>query len=160
MHQSPSHNVPISILLNFSEGPPAPIAKKEPEPEPVKPVVVNVRSNFNPLAHFTPSVQVDKDGKASVKVTLPDNITRYRGSLLFHLFSYLVYGVASSADGHYFGLHDSTFLCWCIIKYLGLITAQLPILLRPTPPRFLSCGDSCEFPIIVQNLTTKKLKLK
>jgi hypothetical protein len=37
-----------------------------------------VRSNFNPLANFTPSVPVDKKGKARVKVSIPDNLTRYR----------------------------------------------------------------------------------
>ena len=39
---------------------------------------VMVRSNFNPLANFTPSVKVDSTGKATIHVNIPDNLTRYR----------------------------------------------------------------------------------
>jgi uncharacterized protein YfaS (alpha-2-macroglobulin family) len=41
-----------------------------------------------------------------------------------------------------------------------LITARLPVVVRATPPRYLNFGDSCEFPIVVQNLTENDLKVK
>jgi len=44
--------------------------------EPDKPIAV--RSNFNPLATFEPSAVTDASGSATVKFTLPDNLTRYR----------------------------------------------------------------------------------
>ena len=37
-----------------------------------------VRSNYDPLALFAPEVRTDENGQASVTVTLPDNLTRYR----------------------------------------------------------------------------------
>ncbi len=37
-----------------------------------------MRTNFNPLAVFAPSVVTDDQGEASVAVKLPDNLTRYR----------------------------------------------------------------------------------
>ena len=33
------------------------------------------------------------------------------------------------------------------------ITARLPLMVRPSPPRFLNFGDSFELPVIVQNQT-------
>src|SRR5262249_40063378 len=39
---------------------------------------IRARIDFNPLAAFTPSVTTDSDGKASIKIKLPDNLTRYR----------------------------------------------------------------------------------
>ena len=37
-----------------------------------------MRTDFNPLAVFAPSVRTDADGQAQVPVKLPDNLTRYR----------------------------------------------------------------------------------
>jgi hypothetical protein len=39
---------------------------------------INLRSNFNALAIFAPSVKTDSNGKATVEVKVPDNLTRYR----------------------------------------------------------------------------------
>ena len=44
------------------------------EPEPA----IAIRSNFNPLAAFAPSVKTDGQGRATVSVKMPDNLTRYR----------------------------------------------------------------------------------
>lgn len=44
---------------------------------------IAVRSNFDPLANFTPSVKVDKDGIARIPITIPDNLTKYK--LLLYL---------------------------------------------------------------------------
>src|SRR5574338_507290 len=39
---------------------------------------IAIRTNFNPLAAFSPAVKTGPDGKAIVDVKLPDNLTRYR----------------------------------------------------------------------------------
>ena len=39
---------------------------------------LTVRTNFNALALFSPSVRTDASGVAHVNVALPDNLTRYR----------------------------------------------------------------------------------
>lgn len=46
------------------------------EPGPI----IAVRSNFNPLANFTPAVQVGEDGATDILVKIPDNLTRYRSA--------------------------------------------------------------------------------
>ena len=88
-----------------------------------------MRENFNALATFAPAVPTDSDGRAIVKVKLPDNLTRYR-----------VMAVAV-AGGRQFGMNESA------------ITARLPLMVRPSAPRFLNFGDKFEFPVVVQNQT-------
>jgi uncharacterized protein YfaS (alpha-2-macroglobulin family) len=88
-----------------------------------------LRANFDALALFAPSVVTDAAGRASVEVTLPDNLTRYR-----------VMAVAV-AGTRQFGKGESA------------ITARLPLMARPSPPRFLNFGDRFELPVTVQNQT-------
>lgn len=90
---------------------------------------IRARHDFNALAVFAPSVPTDIKGRAEVKVKLPDNLTRYR-----------VMAVAA-AGGKQFGSAESS------------ITARMPLMVRPSAPRFLNFGDSFEFPIVVQNQT-------
>ena len=90
---------------------------------------IALRQNFNALAIFAPSVRTDANGRAQVQVKLPDNLTRYR-----------VMAVAV-AGGRQFGSGEST------------ITARLPLMARPSAPRFLNFGDRFELPIVVQNQT-------
>ena len=87
------------------------------------------RKNFSPLALFAPHVAVDAAGHASVPLTLPDNLTRYR-----------IMAVVAAGDRQ-FGASEST------------ITARLPLMVRPSAPRFLSFGDRFELPVLVQNQT-------
>jgi alpha-2-macroglobulin len=94
---------------------------------------IHLRENFNALAVFAPSVRTDANGRAQVQVKLPDNLTRYR-----------VMAVAV-AGGKQFGMGESS------------ITARLPLMARPSAPRFLNFGDRFELPIIVQNQTDKPL---
>lgn len=84
------------------------------------------RSNFNPLAAFIPAAVSDAAGKVSVPVKLPDNLTRYRI-------------MAVAARDRFFGEGE------------GSLVARLPLMLRPSAPRFLNFGDRFEFPIVVQN---------
>ena len=88
---------------------------------------VDVRSNFDALALFQPSVTTDADGLASIDLTLPDSLTRYRVMVV----------AVSGADR--FGSAESN------------ITARLPLAVRPSAPRFANFGDSFELPVVVQN---------
>jgi uncharacterized protein YfaS (alpha-2-macroglobulin family) len=90
---------------------------------------IRIRQNFNALAVFAPSVQKDVNGRAEVKVKMPDSLTRYR-----------VMAVAV-AGGKQFGSGESA------------ITARLPLMVRASAPRFLNFGDKFEFPVVVQNQT-------
>ncbi len=93
-----------------------------------------VRRDYDPLALFAPDVRTDADGRASVPVTLPDNLTRYRVM------------VVAVAGGKYFGSGES-----------GL-TGRLPLMVRPSAPRFLNFGDSFELPVVLQNQTGEAME--
>ena len=90
---------------------------------------IRLRENFNALAVFSPSVHTDANGRAQVQLKLPDNLTRYR-----------VMAVAVG-DGKQFGSGESA------------ITARLPLMARPSAPRFLNFGDRFDLPIVLQNQT-------
>ncbi len=90
---------------------------------------IALRTDFNPLAAFAPVVKTDAQGHGQVEVKLPDNLTRYR-----------VIAVAV-VGGKEFGKGEST------------ITARLPLMVRPSPPRFLNFGDRFELPVVLQNQT-------
>src|SRR5205085_11384789 len=96
---------------------------------------IRTRENFDALATFAASVPTDSDGRASVKVKLPDNLTRYR-----------IMAVAV-AGGKQFGGGEST------------ITARLPLMARPSAPRFLNFGDKFELPVVIQNQTDAPMEV-
>ncbi len=95
---------------------------------------INIRSDFNPLATFAPTVRTGSDGEARVPIKLPDNLTRYR-----------VMVVAVDQKGNQFGTGESN------------ITARLPLMVRPSAPRFLNFGDKFELPVVLQNQTDAPL---
>jgi uncharacterized protein YfaS (alpha-2-macroglobulin family) len=97
---------------------------------PEAPRPINVRSNFDPLAVFAPVVRTGPDGQARVHVDLPDNLTRYR-----------IMVVAVDSGGNRFGIAESN------------LTARLPLMVRPSAPRFLNFGDRLELPVVLQNQT-------
>lgn len=94
-------------------------------PEPIR-----IRVDFNPLANFSPSVRTDFSGRARVSIKLPDNLTRYR-----------IMVVAVDASGKKFGTGEAN------------LTARLPLMARPSAPRFLNFGDTFELPVVLQNQT-------
>ncbi|MGH9856132.1 MAG: alpha-2-macroglobulin family protein, partial [Blastocatellia bacterium] len=96
---------------------------------------IRARTDFNALAFYAASLPTDANGRASVKVKLPDNLTRYR-----------VMAVAVAGEKQ-FGVGESA------------ITARLPIMARPSAPRFLNFGDKIELPVVVQNQTNQPLKV-
>jgi uncharacterized protein YfaS (alpha-2-macroglobulin family) len=91
---------------------------------------IAMRTNFNPLATFSPSVRTGFDGMARVQIKLPDNLTRYR-----------IMVVAVDNNGNQFGMGESN------------LTARLPLMVRPSAPRFLNFGDKFELPVVLQNQT-------
>ena len=114
---------PMMMRTAAAMPPPAPGGGGE-APKPIA-----VRSNFDALATFVPAALTDADGHVKVPVALPDNLTRYR-----------VMAVAF-AGGKQLGKGESA------------ITARLPLMLRPSPPRFLNFGDVFELPVVLQNQT-------
>ncbi|MCB9766060.1 MAG: hypothetical protein H6739_40165 [Alphaproteobacteria bacterium] len=90
---------------------------------------IAVREDLSALALFSPHVQTDAQGHAEVPLALPDSLTRYR----------LV--AVAVAGAQQFGVGESH------------VTARKPIMLRPSPPRFLNFGDRMELPLVVQNQT-------
>ena len=97
---------------------------------------IAIRSNFNPLAAFAPSVRTGANGKATVSVKVPDNLTRYR-----------IVAIAVAGDKQ-FGKGESA------------LTARLPLMVRPAPPRFLNFGDKFSLPVTVQNQTDSPMKVR
>ncbi|MCL4562892.1 MAG: DUF6049 family protein, partial [Chloroflexi bacterium] len=91
---------------------------------------IRMRVDFNPLALFAPSVTTDENGQARVAVKVPDNLTRYR-----------VMAVAVDSTGRFFGSAEAN------------LTARLPLMVRPSAPRFLNFGDRFELPVVLQNQT-------
>jgi len=125
---------------------PSPVAAMAMEEKPKEPEEgsvgsqpngpIAVRKNFDALAVFAPDVPTDADGRALVKVKVPDNLTRYR-----------VMAVALSGANH-FGSGESS------------ITARLPLMVRMSPPRFLNFGDTFELPVVLQNQTDEPLEVR
>ena len=95
---------------------------------------IRIRMDFNPLATFAPQVRTDSNGKARVRVVVPDNLTRYR-----------VMVVAVDKSGSQFGSAESN------------LTARLPLMVRPSAPRFLNFGDRFELPVVLQNQTDEPM---
>ncbi len=92
---------------------------------------LSVRQNFNALAIFAASVPTDAQGRAQVKVKLPDNLTRYRVTAV------------SVSGGKLAGSGQSA------------ITARKELMARPSAPRFLNYGDAAELPVVLQNQTDR-----
>lgn len=103
-------------------------ALAEPSSEPIR-----TRLDFSALALFAGALVTDAQGRAQVTLKLPDNLTRYR-----------VMAVAA-AGARQFGLGEST------------LSARLPLMVRPSAPRFLNFGDRFELPVVVQNQTDAPL---
>ncbi len=97
---------------------------------------ISIRSNFNPLAAFSPAVKTDANGKAVVEIQVPDNLTRYR-----------IVAISTAGDKQ-FGKGESA------------LTARLPLMVRPSPPRFLNFGDTFKLPVVVQNQTDAPMTVK
>jgi alpha-2-macroglobulin len=109
----------------------APAPEAPPDADDDSPIAI--RTDFNPLAIFAPEVNTDASGRATVTVRVPDNLTRYR-----------IMVVAVEGDNR-FGAAEAN------------ITARLPLMVRPSAPRFLNFGDRFELPIVLQNQTDESM---
>jgi alpha-2-macroglobulin len=96
---------------------------------------IGVRTDFDALALWDPSVVTDANGAATIDVTVPDNLTRYR-----------VMVVASAGEAQ-FGSGDAN------------LTARLPLMVRPSAPRFANFGDRFDLPVVVQNQTDQPMEV-
>ena len=99
------------------------------------PTTFKVRTNFDALALFAPTVVTDEQGKATVSVKLPDNLTRYR-----------IIALATSGVKQ-FGKGESS------------LVARQPLQIRPSAPRFLNFGDRCQLPVVVQNQSDQAVEV-
>ncbi len=111
---------------------PEPQAERKAEKAPDVPKEFSVRTDFRALAAFLPNVTTDATGHAQVSFKLPDSLTRYR-----------VMVVASSGHNQ-FGSEEEA------------VTARLPLMVRPSPPRFLNFGDTFELPVVLQNQSNQE----
>ena len=109
----------------------APMAEADLAATPQEPI--SLRENFDALAVWSPSVRTNSNGRATVDVKLPDNLTRYRVTAI------------SVDTGKRFGKSESN------------ITAKQPLMVRPSAPRFLNFGDRLDLPVVVQNQTDKDM---
>jgi len=119
---------PMRMMAQAKVGAVAETVAVEESPAPIA-----LRTDFRALALFAARLPTDAAGRAQVEVALPDSLTRFR-----------VMAVAASGDRS-FGAGEAT------------LTARLPLMVRPSPPRFLNFGDRVELPVVVQNQTDAPL---
>ncbi|MGI9600686.1 MAG: alpha-2-macroglobulin family protein [Acidimicrobiales bacterium] len=127
---------PATTTAGFNQGAEEDYAGRDPGDDAAPDTPIDVRDNFDALALFTPDETTGTDGTLSVDVDLPDSLTRYR-----------VMAVAV-ADTDSFGSGEAN------------LTARLPIMVRPSAPRFLNFGDTFELPVLVQNQTDQDLDVE
>ncbi len=103
------------------------------------PAGVEIRQEFSDTAYWNASVVTDKDGKASVTLKLPDNLTTWvmRGV-----------GVGSHPDGSLLLVGEGT----------AELVSTKPLLIRPVAPRFFVVGDRAELAAVVNNNTDATLQ--
>jgi uncharacterized protein YfaS (alpha-2-macroglobulin family) len=132
-------NMEESVMMEMDMAAEAPMAAMEAAPtaDSGATQAITIRSDFNPLANFSPSITTDAHGEATVNVKLPDNLTRYR-----------IIAIAVDDSGTKFGTSESS------------ITARLPLMVRPSAPRFLNFGDEFELPVVLQNQTDDDLSVQ
>lgn len=95
-----------------------------------------LRQDFNPLALWVGKLATDAQGVGRAPFKLPDNLTRYR-----------VVAIAGDRLSR-FGKGEST------------LTARLPLMVRPSFPRFLNFGDSASLSLLLQNQTDRPLQVQ
>lgn len=94
-----------------------------------------LRREFRSLAFFAGAATTDARGQVSLPFRLPHNLTRYRITAL------------AAAGERAFGLADTS------------LKVRLPVMARPSPPRFLNAGDEFELPIVLVNLESEPAEL-
>lgn len=140
-HQAMAKPMASSPFKDAPAPPPAPPGRADKKAEkeksgkqaPDKPITM--RSDFSALAAFVPKLVTDARGRTEASVKLPDNLTRYR-----------IMAVVASGENR-FGSGE------------GAVTARLPLMVRPSAPRFLNFGDRFSLPVVLQNQTASPLEV-
>jgi len=96
-----------------------------------------VRRLFRDTAYWNAAVVTGKDGRASVDVDLPDNLTTW---------SLSARGVTGASTQVGVGRNE--------------ITSTMAVLVRPVLPRFLVVGDTAQLETVVNNRTDKEVRVK
>ncbi|WP_455210457.1 alpha-2-macroglobulin family protein [Kaarinaea lacus] len=78
---------------------------------------VTVRKNFKVVPYYNPAIKVDKSGRATVKINMPDNLTNFK------------LRVKAVSGASRFGFAK------------GSIAVRLPVIVQPALPRFVRPGD-------------------
>lgn len=141
----------VTATADFSGPPPPPPPPSAPPPppeegaarirlrgasSPQEQTAIAARTNFDPLAVWAAAVRTDAQGRVRVPFRIPSNLTRYR-----------VTAVAVEGSRR-FGIGESS------------ITARQPLMVRPSPPRFLNFGDRFELPVVLQNGTGAAMEVQ
>lgn len=100
------------------------------------PSAPKIRKDFSAQALFKGKLITDKAGHTTVEIKLPDNLTRYR-----------VMAVAIHGQDR-FGTEEQT------------LKTRLPLMVRPSLPRFLNFGDKASLPVVVQNQTDQAITVQ
>ena len=127
----------MEIMANVSKPSPKSMASQTPAAPPPPPgqPKVKVRSDFSALAAFIPRLKTNAQGRVRAAIKLPESVTRYR-----------VMAVAAHGEGR-FGHAESD------------VTARLPLMVRPSAPRFLNFGDRFSLPVVLQNQTSRSMNV-
>lgn len=99
---------------------------------PAEPPMV-IRKNFNETAFFYPQVHADRNGFYNISFTMPESITEWKWKMLAHTKK----AVFSYAEKSIF--------------------TQLPLMVQPNMPRFLSQGDRLVLKSRISNLDTSAM---
>lgn len=89
-----------------------------------------LRTNFAPIAVWQAALHTDAEGRFCTTVKLPDTLTTWR-----------VFAVALDKSGQRFGMAEEKF------------TANLPVMITPGTPFFMSVGDCLRLPLTISNNT-------
>lgn len=94
------------------------------------------RGDFRPNAYWNPAILTDRNGTATVKFKLPDNLT-----------SFEIMAAANTRESD-FGYAEATF------------RVNKPLLLQPSLPRFARVGDQFEGGVVILNYTDKEKRVR
>ncbi len=94
---------------------------------------VTLREDFADTAYWSPAVTTDRDGRATLEVKLPDNLT-----------TWIVRAVGTTADTR-------------VGEGLSSTLVTKPLLVRPVAPRFFVVGDRVRLAASVTNQTVQDL---
>lgn len=97
---------------------------------------IPVRSNFKDTAAWYPNLRTDADGRATVSVTLPDNLTTWRATAI---------GITAITD---------------VGKAIHKVEVSKPLMVQMEGPRYLVSGDRQRLRATLHNATDQDLDVQ